>query len=336
MSCSWLRPKVELHCHLLGVITPALLEQIRRQGGATLVQPEALAEVHPVSDLESFRRWLEVLKPYQSAPAELMRPVLEAHAAHLLAQNVLYAEVMLSPAMFPRERPSDLLEAFHRWRQWALSLEHNRLQMEFILVIPRTLAAEKLQSEVASFIELHRQGLIVGVALVGVETGESIQKFASSFQRLREAGLGIEIHAGEHSGPHSVRDALEYGKPHRLGHALSAFQDPALLEQIHRDQVHLEFCLTSNLRTGAIRHIHQHPIRCARDRGLSFSINTDDPGAFASSLAHEYELAAQAFHFDNEDFDAILRHSLAARFQPRLRYLKSDNQGELTPPAYRS
>ena len=74
---------------------------------------------------------------------------------------------MVSPAMFPQERPSALLTAFQRWREWAFEFEQSRLQMEFIMVIPRTLVPEKLQSDVATFIELHREGLMVGVALVG-------------------------------------------------------------------------------------------------------------------------------------------------------------------------
>ncbi len=37
--------------------------------------------------------------------------------------------------------------------------------------------------------------------------------------------MGIEIHAGEWSGPESVWDALEYGKPDRIGHGVGAFED---------------------------------------------------------------------------------------------------------------
>jgi adenosine deaminase len=320
MTLSMGMPKVELHCHLLGVITPSLLAQMRRRGEPILVEPAALEAALPVCDLESFKRWIETLKPYQTAAADRMRTILRAHADNLVAQNTVYSEIMLSPAMFPRQ-PSDFLSAFRRWREWAFECEQGRLQIEFLMVVPRWMPEERLQSEIDGFIELHREGLIVGVAVVGPETGESIQKFAAPLQRLRDAGVNIEIHAGEHSGPESIWDALEHGRPARLGHALSAFQDLRLIERIQRDNIHIEFCVTSNMRTGAVKNLSQHPIRCAKQRGLSFSVNTDDPGAFESSLEQEYELAAGAFDFSSTDLNAIFRNALAARFEPKLRYL---------------
>jgi adenosine deaminase len=317
----WLElPKVELHCHLLGVISPALLRGIEREGGGILVQPDVLDAFYPVSSLSSFQRWIDALKPYQTAPPEFMRPVLAAQAASLIAQRVVYAEIMLSPAMFPPEKRA-LLTAFHRWREWAHKMERGAVQIEFLLVIPRTLAPEALERDTALCIELRRENLIAGVALVGIESGASIERFSSSFLRWRDAGLGIELHAGEHSGPESVWDALEHGFPRRLGHAISAFRDDALLERIRSSGVHIEFCLTSNLRTGAVPDISGHPVRAAKELGVKFSLNTDDPGAFGCSMTTEYQRTADAFGFDCEDFMEIFRNSLAARFAPKLRYL---------------
>jgi adenosine deaminase len=312
-------PKVELHCHLLGTIGPALLKTVRRAGGRILVEPEDLDKVLPVSDLDSFRRWLDVLRPYQAANVEVMRPVLAAHAAALIEQNVVYAEIMLSPTMFPRERDS-LLGEFGAWRDWAVSLEQGKLQIEFVMVVPRTLATELIERDTVNFLALRRAGLIAGVALVGIETGESLKRFAPWFERWRDAGLGLEIHAGEHTGPESVRDALEFGSPGRLGHALSAFADEELVDRIGSMGVHIEFCLTSNVGTGAVRELSEHPIHRARQLGLSFSLNTDDPGAFDCTMNGEYGKAADAFGFTENDFRAIYERSLSARFAPALRY----------------
>lgn len=313
-------PKVELHCHLLGVINPILLSESRSDGDTVLVEPDILRTSYPVSSLEKFKRWLELMKPYQSECAHLMRPFLAAHIANLVAQHVVYAEIMLSPTIFPRE-PDGFLRAFRAWRDWTLELEQGRIQIEYLTVIPRSLDQINLEHDVRSYIDLYKENLIVGVALVGLETGESIKRFSNAFAQWHDAGLGVEIHAGEHSGPESVYDAIRFGRPNRMGHCLSAFRDLTLIESIRDSKIHIEFCPTSNLSTGAFVDPTWRPIRNALKKGLSFSINTDNPGAFGCSLESEYQLLADSLGFTSADFQMIFRRSLAARFQPKLRYL---------------
>jgi len=69
-------PKVELHCPLLGAISPELLRRMRADVAPVLVKPEALSQVYPVRGLDRFRRYVEVLRPYHSAAPEVMTPVL--------------------------------------------------------------------------------------------------------------------------------------------------------------------------------------------------------------------------------------------------------------------
>ena len=318
-------PKVELHCHLLGTITPALLSRVRHSGGPTLMETQELQSAQPVHDLASFRRWIDVLRPYQAATVEAMMPILAAHVGELIAQRVVYTEIMISPTMFPDEL-TEMLNAFRRWREWAFELEQGEIQIEFVMVVPRTLTADLLARDLQAYLALGRAGLIVGVALVGVEDGQSIQRFAAAFERWREMGLGIEIHAGEH-GPtdarvRAVQDALDFGRPDRLGHALPTFENAELSDRIQHERVHVECCPTSNLRTGAVTDLTDHPARQARRLGLSVSLNTDDPGAFRCTITDEYELAASTWGFDAADFDVLYKNSLAARFQPVLRYLR--------------
>src|SRR5262249_49002350 len=141
-TSNWkLLPKVELHCHFLGIIDPPLLSIAEQEGNNVLVAPETLQSAYPVSDLVRFRQWLDLLKPYQAECAELMRPFLRAHIARLITQQVVYAEIMLSPTIFPRRR-GEMIEAMKAWRGWTLEAEQNQVQVEYLMVIPRTLAAE--------------------------------------------------------------------------------------------------------------------------------------------------------------------------------------------------
>lgn len=82
-------------------------------------------------------------------------------------------------------------------------------------------------------------------------------------------------------------------------------------------------CPTSNLKTGSVDSIDVHPVRIARDLGMNYSINTDDPGIFECSMNSEYQLLANAFGFSEDEFRRIYQNSLNARFQEKLRYLQS-------------
>jgi adenosine deaminase len=114
-----------------------------------------------------------------------------------------------------------------------------------------------------------------------------------------------------------VRDALRYGAPDRLGHAVAAFSDDAVLAEIAERGIHLEFCPSSNLALGAVRRLDEHPIARAHALGLSFSINTDDPGAFACSMTSEFERVADTFGFGAADFDRIYENTMKAAFADR-------------------
>ena len=111
-----------------------------------------------------------------------------------------------------------------------------------------------------------------------------------------------------------MRAALEHGYPDRIGHGVSLFQDPALVELFRERQIHVEMCPTSNIKTGSVARTEEHPIRRARDLGLNFSINTDDPGPFLNSLMSEYQLLAGVFGFDEADFQQIYENTLKSRF----------------------
>ena len=317
-------PKVELHCHLLGVINPPLLENLNKKGHELLIPKDQIHTVSTIQCKEDFQHWVDWLKPYQSATWIAYQPIIAGHLESLVDQNVKYAELMISPLMFPSQR-NELVKEFKQFRDWVTQLEQERIQMEFILVMPRKLEEPKIKKNTLDYIALYKEGLIVGVAIVGLEDGSSIQKFSKALEACKKAGLGIEIHAGEHSGPENVEDALEYGFVDRIGHGIGLFQKEQLIDKIASTKIHLEFCPTSNLRSGCIQQIQQLPIHLACSAGISFSINTDDPGFFDCSITHEYQQLAEYFQFERLDFLNLMQNTLAAKFAPKLKYLSRED-----------
>ncbi|HVH72072.1 MAG TPA: adenosine deaminase, partial [Candidatus Dormibacteraeota bacterium] len=120
-------------------------------------------------------------------------------------------------------------------------------------------------------------------------------------------------HAGESTGPESIWAALNVGAE-RLGHVLSAIRDPELIEVLAERQVPVEICMSSNLHTGCLAELEQHPVRRLFDAGLLVTLNTDDPAMFDTSVIHEYEIAQDVFGFTDEHVRELARNSLEASF----------------------
>jgi adenosine deaminase len=312
-------PKAELHTHLDGIITPEMLRAIRVAQPGYPVDPEALAAAYPVHDFESFVAWWRYKTPDVRAEFDLFRPVLAHHIAQLRRDNVRYAELLIPSGHLPRD-PAAAVDTLAAFRAWTTTLEDGAIQVEFVLCHGRTSSAEVMAHKAAVTFATHAAGLIVGVALAGwPEAGYPVSQYGDLFRRFRDAGLGVEIHAGEWAGPESVWDALEHGHPHRIGHGVAAFRDPHLIETLLTRGIHIEMCPTCNVITGSVARLAEHPITQARALGLSFSINTDDPGPLLITLGSEYARVAEVFGFSEDDFRRIYANTLAARFAADLR-----------------
>lgn len=309
--------KAELHCHLEGVLDRAMAWDIYKSDPTYPVDPREFERAYPVASFEGFWNWFSFIKPLDGELAYIY-PILGRHMERLKAQRVRYAEVMIAASFIPRDKV-EAVEKLRALREWANRQESGELQIEFLVGLGRNKPPEVMEERGERMIGLYEAGLIAGVALAGPEQGNPVKPFHKTFARLHEAGLGIEIHAGEWCGPESVWDALEYGYPSRIGHGVSLFQDPRLVDTVRERQIHIEMCPTSNWKTGSIARMQDHPILQAKALGLSFSVNTDDPGVFESSLEAEYELLASAFSFDGGDFERLYANTLGARFQPVLR-----------------
>lgn len=311
-------PKVELHCHLIGVLNARLLKAMRAAGNPVLVAPDDVTPVGKDEGAIGFARWLERVEPYKSADWRTYLPIIAWHMGRLVEQGAVYAELMISPLMFPRDL-SSAVDEFAQLRHWVKRNEHGRIQIEFLALIPRSLPEELIQSEIERCVAFAKADGICGISIAGLEQDCPVSRFRRLFQILRDHGLGIEIHAGERGGPQEVREALDIGLADRIGHGVSAFQDNDLIKRLLDQNVHIEFCPTSNLKMGTVTEISQHPIGRARDLGMNFSINTDDPGAFDCDLEHEFAVVEETFGFTRADFQFIARNALSARFQPELR-----------------
>ena len=295
-------PKAELHVHLEGSL-----------------EPETLCELDPALTVEEVR---ERYRRVRSFPAfiEVFRWILErlrGPADYALAlrrllerletQRVAYAEITLSAGtiLWQGKSFAPVFEAVAR------EAARSGIEVRWILDAVRHFGPEHVRKVAALAVERAGEG-VVGFGIGGDEIRGPARWFHDTFRFVRDRGLRLTIHAGETAGPESVRQALEAGAE-RIGHGVTAAEDPALLEELARRRVALEVCLSSNAAIGVVPRIEAHPLPRFLAAGVPVTLATDDPAIFATTLNREYEKAAEAFDLSA----AQLRQIAAAGFVHR-------------------
>jgi aminodeoxyfutalosine deaminase len=137
----------------------------------------------------------------------------------------------------------------------------------------------------------YRERGIVGVGLGGEEALHPPEKFVEAFRLTREKGLGSVPHAGEVVGPASIWGAIDALNADRVRHGIRAVEDPALVRELAERQIVLDVTPLSNLRTGVVTSLDEHPLPELVAAGIPCSVSTDDPEMFDTDLTREYEAA---------------------------------------------
>ncbi len=148
------------------------------------------------------------------------------------------------------------------------------------------IAMQELQAQ------LNHREVFAGLDLAGDEANFPGSLFVEHFRKARDAGWHITVHAGEAAGAESIWQALRELGAERIGHAVHAPEDPALMETLRDQRIGIECNLTSNVQTSTVADYPSHPMRLFMEKGLLATLNTDDPGISAIDLHFEYKVAA--------------------------------------------
>jgi aminodeoxyfutalosine deaminase len=166
--------------------------------------------------------------------------------------------------------------------------------------IPRGFTQEEARATV-EWAARYRDRGVVGIGLGGLEAEFPPEPYEDVFAYAKSLGLGSVPHAGEVAGADSVRGALEALQADRLRHGIRAEEDAGLVRELAGRGTVLDVCPLSNLRTGAVAALDDHPLPRLVAAGVRCSISTDDPAMFDTDLSRDYE-AATSFGLDPRSF----------------------------------
>jgi aminodeoxyfutalosine deaminase len=310
-------PKVELHVHLEGSVQPATLRELARR------------KTRPDKDVEQwvlareaagyrYPAFLDFVEAFKFVALLLETPqdyafVTSRMLEQLAAQKVRYAEVTLSAGVILWKKQSveaifeSVLEAAHAAEQ------RLGLRVNWIFDAVRQFGAEHAR-EVVEWAGRYRSRGVVAFGIGGDEARGPAELFSEVFCRARDLGLHTVAHAGETCGPESVRRCVELLAVERIGHGLTAAKDPEVMAMLRERAIPLEVCLTSNVATGILKRIMDHPLRQMLEAGLVVTLHSDDPALFGTSLNEEFRRAATCFSLSVQELTRLCQNAARSAF----------------------
>lgn len=291
-------PFIDLHRHLDGSTRLETILDLGRKHNLLL----------PAWDVESLRPHVQVTDPQPGVMAFLekykwliavlvdydaCRRVAYENVEDLLREQIDYAELRFSPWFMAEGNgldPQGVVEAVVDGVE--AGVRDFGVPVQLIGILSRTYGPEIGNRELQSL--LAYKDRLAAVDLAGDEARFPARLFVDHFNKVRDAGLRVTVHAGESDGADSIRDAVELLGAERIGHAVRAFESPTVVELLRSRHIGIETNLTSNVQTSTVESFAAHPLRRFLEAGLLATINTDDPGISAITLKHEYLVAAPA------------------------------------------
>lgn len=280
-------PKVELHVHTLGSLQPSTLLSIIREDGldAPYETVEDISRRFQYSDFAHFIEvYMEIIgyirneKHFERITYDMLMKCAEC--------NTHYVEASFSPRDHLQQSLdfSKMVKAINR------GINRARASFGIEANIRIDIVRSSTQNEAMEILDMivENPQNIVSVDIGGNEPLFPPKPFAEAYKRAREMGLHLVAHAGEAAGPESIWEAIKYLDVERIGHGVTARQDPKLIDYLKEKQIGIEMNPVSNLRTGVVKSIREHPIREFYDEGLLVTVGSDDPSLFHTDLNNEY------------------------------------------------
>ncbi len=325
-------PKVLLHDHLDGGVRPqTVIDLARDQKYANL----------PTLDAGELSAWFQRGAQRGSLPLFLegfehtcgvmqTEEALERVAYETLEDmkndGVVYLETRFAPVFHQQKGLHN--ETIVKAVLQGLERGKKDFGVEYGLIICAMRSIEpKISQEIAELaVDFRSQG-VVGFDLAGEEGGYPPKKHIDAFHYIQRENFNITVHAGEAFGKESIWQAIQWCGAHRVGHATRLIEDMrvkdgqvlsmgTLAQYVLDKRIPLEICLTSNVHTGAVNSIDEHPFGIFYRYKFRVTLNTDDRLMSGITLTDEYCPAAEHFGLTLDELEKITINAMKSAFIP--------------------
>jgi adenosine deaminase len=325
-------PKVLLHEHLDGGLRPATLIELADEigyAGLPTRDPDELAGWFKPAPGEGGRSLVRYLEAFDHTVAVMQNAAaIERVAAEevedLAADGIVYAEVRFAPEQHLREGLTldQVVEAaaagVHR-------ASEGRPIVAGLLLSAMRQAARSV--EIAELAVRHRDAGVLGFDVAGPEAGYPPTRYLDAFQLIAHENFHFTIHAGEAFGLPSIWEALQFCGAERLGHGVRIADDIVtqpdgrialgrLAAYVRDRRIPLEMCPTSNVDTGAVARLEDHPIDLLKRLRFRVTLNTDNRLMSQISLSDEFARMAETFGWDLADMEWVTLNAIKSAFLP--------------------
>lgn len=303
-------PKVELHCHLDGSMRLETIWDLAQSRGVKLPakSPNELRELF--SPQGTPRNLVDYLKRFDYTLAVLQDAEALARAAYELAmdnaaENVLYLEVRYSPILHTR-KGMKLTHVMNAVLDGLTKAEREADIKTGVIVCGIRNISPDVSLRLAELTVAYKHQGVVGFDLAGFEDNYPAKDHNGAFYLIRKNNINCTVHAGEAYGPDSIKQALHNLNTHRIGHGTRLKEDGDLLNYVNDHRIPLEICLSSNVHTGAVKSLEEHPLRLYYDWGLRLTLNTDNRLMSDTTLTKEYLVACRNFGLTEGDLKNVI------------------------------
>lgn len=304
---------IDIHLHLDGSMSVEMIKELARVQNMPLsYTDEELIDLLQVSDdcsdlneyLEKFPFPLLFLQTKDGLSKSVELLCKELHKC-----GVIYAEIRYAPQLHCDKGMTqrDAIEA-------AIDgIKNSPIPVKLILCCMR---GDDNHEKNIETVNLAAEYLDKGVGAIDIAGAEALfptENFADVFALAREKKIPFTIHAGEAAGAESMYTALEFGT-RRIGHGVQSISSEGLMSKLKEEGIILECCPTSNVNTAIFKSIEEFPFRTFIDKGVKFTINSDNMSVSNTTVKEEFIALNNAFSIKRSELLLLLNNAIDAAF----------------------